>query len=163
DSPNALEYAIGISRQLGSRAAIRADYVFRNYRDFYSQRIDTTTGRAVDSLGTPTDIAIVENTNDLKRKYQGVTILGTYRAGARTDVGGSYTLSRLWGNSDGENQTSGPTTSTAFQYPEYRQESWYRPEGDLGADQRHRSRLWINYGVPKISALTISFLESLSS
>jgi outer membrane receptor for ferrienterochelin and colicin len=163
DSPNALEYAVGISRQLGNRAAIRADYVFRNYRDFYSQRIDTTTGRAVDSLGTPTDVSFVENTNDLKRRYQGLTVSTTYRMSGRTDIGGNYTVSHLWGNFDGENQTSGPITATNFQYPEFRQQSWYSPEGDLGADQRHRSRLWINYGVPKIPALTISFLESMSS
>jgi len=163
DSPNVFEYAIGASRQLGNRAAIRADYVYRNYRDFYSQRIDTTTGRAVDSLGNPTDISIVENTNDLKRRYQGLTLSATYRVSGRTDVGGNYALSRLWGDFDGENITSGPVTSTAFQYPEFRQASWYRPEGDLSADQRHRSRLWINYGVPKVQALTVSVLHTLSS
>jgi outer membrane receptor for ferrienterochelin and colicin len=163
DSPNVFEYAFGVSRQLGNRAAVRADYTYRNYRDFYSQRIDNTTGRAVDSLGNPTDISIVENTNDLKRRYQGLTVSATYRVSGRTDIGGNYTLSRLWGNFDGENQTSGPVNATLFQYPEYRQASWYAPEGDLSADQRHRSRLWINYGVPKIPALTLSFLESMSS
>jgi hypothetical protein len=163
DSPNVLEYAVGVSRQLGNRAAVRADYSFRNYRDFYSQRIDRSTGIGVDNFGNRTDIAIVENTNDLKRRYQGVTVSATYRASGRTDIGGNYTLSHLWGNFDGENQTSGPITNSLFQYPEYRQASWYQPEGDLGADQRHRSRLWINYGVPKISMMTLSILESLSS
>jgi hypothetical protein len=162
-SPNVLEYAAGVSRQLGSRAAIRADYVFRNYRDFYSQRIDLGTGRAVDSLGIPTDIALTENTNDLKRRYQGLTLSTTYRVSGRTDIGGNYTLSRLWGNFDGENITSGPVTATNFQYPEFRQQSWYAPEGDLSSDQRHRARIYVNYGVPKIPALTVSILENLSS
>jgi outer membrane receptor protein involved in Fe transport len=163
DSPNVLEYAAGLSRQLGNRAAVRADYVFRTYRDFYSTRIDRSTGIATDALGHQSDIQFVENTNDLKRKYQGLTLSLTYRLSGRTDVGGNYTLSRLWGNFDGENSTSGPTTSTLFSYPEYRQASWYSPEGDLSADQRHRSRLWINYGVPKIPALTVSVLETMSS
>ena len=163
DSPNALEYSAGITRQLGNRAALRADYVFRNYRDFYSDRVDTSTGIAVNSLGTRFDTRIIENTSDLKRRYSGVTLSATYRVSARTDVGGNYTLSRLWGNFDGENVGSGPVGATLFQYPEYRQASWYAPEGDLSADQRHRSRLWINYGVPKISALTISFLETMAS
>ncbi|HXD73089.1 MAG TPA: TonB-dependent receptor [Vicinamibacterales bacterium] len=162
-SPNVLEYAFGVSRQVSNRAAVRADYVFRNYRDFYSRRIDQTTGRAVDSLGNPTDIAITENTNDLKRRYQGVTVSGTYRMSGRTDIGANYTLSRLWGNFDGENITSGPIPATNFQYPEFRQQSWYAPEGDLSADQRHRARIYLNYGVPKVPALTVSILQNLSS
>jgi hypothetical protein len=163
NSPNALEYATGVSRQLGNRAAIRADYVFRDFRDFYSTRVDTSTGIAVDSLGNRSDIQIVENTNNLKRRYQGLTVQTTYRISGRTDIGGNYTVSRLWGNFDGENVGSGPITAAAFAYPEYKQASWNIPEGDLSADQRHRSRLWINYGVPKITALTISFLENMSS
>ena len=43
-SPNVLAYAVGISRQFQNRAVVRADYSYRDYRDFYSQRIDTTTG-----------------------------------------------------------------------------------------------------------------------
>lgn len=162
-SPHVNEYSMGVSRQLGSRAAVRADYVFRNYRDFYSTRIDQTTGQAVDALGNRTDVGITENSNDLKRRYQGVTVSTTYRVSGRTDVGGNYTLSRLWGNVDGENTTSGPIRDISAQYPEFRLQSWYQPEGDLSADQRHRARLWINYGVPKIPALTISFLENMSS
>jgi hypothetical protein len=163
DSPNALEYGGGISRQLGSRAAVRADYVFRDYRDFYATRVDSTTGIAVDSLGGRSDIQIIENTNNLKRRYQGLTLQATYRVNGRTDVGGNYTLSRLWGNVDGESVASGPTAASAFAYPEYKQASWNIPEGDLSADQRHRSRLFINYGVPKINALTLSLLQTLSS
>jgi hypothetical protein len=51
----------------------------------------------------------------------------------------------------------------AFQYPEYRQLSWYAPEGDLAADQRHRSSIWVNYGVPGIEDLTVSVLQDLAS
>ena len=50
-SPNVIEYATGVNRQVGGRATLRADYVYRNYRDFYSQRIDTTTGKVTNSLG----------------------------------------------------------------------------------------------------------------
>ena len=34
-TPNNIEYAVGVSRQFGARAALRADYVFRDYQDFY--------------------------------------------------------------------------------------------------------------------------------
>jgi len=162
-SPNVRAYAFGISRQIGNRAVVRADYSYRDYHDFYSQRIDTTTGRVSDQLGNPADLAVVENTDALKRKYQGVTTSVTYRVSARTDIGGNYTLSRLWGNFDGENLGSGPVNADLFQYPEYRQQAWFAPIGDLSLDQRHRTTLWINYGVPRVDGLTVSLLDNFAS
>jgi hypothetical protein len=162
-SPNVRAYAFGVSRQIGNRAAVRADYSYRDYHDFYSQRIDTTTGIVTDQLGNRADLAIVENSNLPKRRYSGMTVTTTYRVSARTDVGGNYTLSRLWGNWDGENVGSGPITVDFYQYPEYRDVSWYAPEGDLSADQRHRANLWINYGVHGVNGLTLSLLETIGS
>jgi len=164
-TPNNIEYATGISRQFGSRASMRADYVFRDYRDFYVSRTDLSTGRVTNSVGQQFDLTIIENDseNKYKRRYQGVTGQATYRFGSRTDIGGTYTLSHAWGNLDGENVASGPLTGGAYQYPEYLQESWYFPEGDLVIDQRHRTRLWINYGVPKVDGLTLSLLQALES
>jgi outer membrane receptor protein involved in Fe transport len=162
-SPNVWEYAGGAARQVGSRAAVRADFTYRNYRDFYVNRIDSSTGVAVDSFGNHIDVGVLGNTNDLTRRYAGLTLTGTYRIGGRSDVGGTYTLSRLWGNFDGENVNSGPVGSDAFSYPEYRQMSWYAPEGDLAGDQRHRARLWLNVGVPNVDGLTLSLLQDMSS
>jgi hypothetical protein len=163
-SPNNLEYAVGISRQFGNRAVLRADYAYRDYRDFYASRIDTTTGTVVDQFGNRSDLEIVENSNALKRRYSGVTFSGTYRVSS-IDVGANYTLSRLWGNIDGENVASGPLRGGAglFQYPEYHQDSWFVPEGDLASDQRHRSSMWITYGVPKATGLTVSLLQDFAS
>jgi outer membrane receptor protein involved in Fe transport len=162
-SPNVLAYAFGVSRQFGNKAVIRADYSFRDYKDLYSQRVDRSTGTIVDAFGNVADLAIVENTNDLKRRYSGATVSAKYGFNARTNIGGNYTLSRLWGNFDGENVSTGPLTSNDFQYPEYRQASWYTPTGDLGGDQRHRSTLFLSYGVPKIDGLILSVLEELAS
>jgi hypothetical protein len=142
---------------------VRADYSYRDYRDFYSTRIDRTTGIVVDQFGNRADLGIVENTNDVKRRYSGVTFSGRYRINARSDAGGSYTLSRLWGNFDGENVAGGPLTTDLFQYPEYRQAAWFAPEGDLSADQRHRATLWVNLGVPKVEGLTVSLLQELAT
>jgi outer membrane receptor protein involved in Fe transport len=162
-SPNVLEYASGINRQFGNRAAVRADFVYRKYRDFYAQRTDTSTGQVADAFGQTYDLALYENTNLLKRRYKGVTAQGTYRFGARTDVGATYTLSRTWGNFNGENVVSGPITGLVLSYPEYAQESWNYPEGDLQVDQRHRARLWLNVGVPKLRNLTLSVLQTLET
>ncbi len=162
-SPNVRAYSVGISRQLWNTAALRADYSYRDYHDFYSQRIDTSTGTVVDRFGNPADVSFIENSDALKRRYQALTLSATWRFGARTDVGGNYTLSRLWGNFDGETVASGPVPSDVFQYPEYRQQSWYAPEGDLAEDQRHRANLWINYGVRGVDGLTVSLLETIGS
>src|SRR5581483_10513203 len=163
DSPNNLEYAVGVDRQLGSKAAIRADYVFRDFRDFYVTVLNTATGRVSDQFGKQYDLAVIQNSNDLSRRYQGLSVKATYRFTATTDVGGNYTLSHAWGNVEGENVGSGPITASAFQYLEYKQASWNYPTGDLSIDQRHRSHLWLDYGVPKVDGLTLSVLESIES
>ncbi len=162
-SPNNLEYAVGVNRQFGGKAAVRADYVFRDFRDFYVTVVNTSTGRVQDQFGKSYDLALVQNTNDLTRRYQGLTTQGTYRFSALADVGATYTLSRAWGNVEGENVNSGPTTSAAFSYPEYHQASWDYPVGDLSIDQRNRARMWINYGVPKVNGLTLSALQTVTS
>ena len=158
-SPNVRAFAAGVSRQFGTRVLLRSDFSYRDYRDFYSSRVDLSTGIVVDQFGNRADLAIIENTNDLKRRYAGLTTSGRYRINSRSELGGNYTLSRLWGNFDGENLASGPLTTDLFQYPEYRQASWFAPEGDLASDQRHRASIWFTYGVPKIEGLTVSLLQ----
>ncbi|MGE3956849.1 MAG: TonB-dependent receptor [Vicinamibacterales bacterium] len=162
-SPNVLEYAAGLNRQFGSRASLRADVVYRNYRDFYAERTDTTTGQVTNSIGQRFDLALYENTNLLKRRYKGLTAQGTYRFSPRTDLGATYTLSRTYGNFNGENVVSGPLAALVLSYPEYAQEAWNYPEGDLQVDQRHRARLWLNVGVPAVKNLTVSLLQTLET
>jgi outer membrane receptor protein involved in Fe transport len=162
-SPHVVEYASGVNRQFGSAASLRADFVYRDYRDFYAQRTDTTTGRVTNALGQSFDLTLYENSNVLKRHYKGLTTQGTYRFGARTDAGATYTLSRTWGNFNGENVVSGPVASSVLSYPEYLQESWNYPEGDLQVDQRQRARLWLNAGIPGLKNVTVSLLQTLES
>jgi Carboxypeptidase regulatory-like domain len=162
-SPNVLEYAGGVSRQFGAKAALRADYVYRDYRDFYALQTDTSTGRVTDSLGQSYDLTLVVNSNVPKRQYQALNTQGTYRFNARTDVGGTYTLSHAWGNHEGENVGSGPVQAAFLQYPEYKQASWNYPEGDLQIDQRHRARLWVDYGLPMVEGLSVSAMQILET
>lgn len=169
-SPHSWEYAAGLTRQFNPKIAWRNDVVYRNYSDFYSIRTDLTTGRVVDNrpyaptaaIGVPYDLSVIENTNAVNRQYAGLTSQFTFRPVARVDLGVAYTLSHAWGNFDGES-ASGPAFSDLQQYPEYKQASWYAPEGDLAVDQRHRGRLWLNYGVPKANGVTVSLIESIES
>jgi hypothetical protein len=165
-SPNADEFTVGTSRQLGSRGTLRVDGVWRRYHDFYSQRADTTTGRVTDRVGNSHDLFVVENTNDVKRRYSGLTTQASYRFSERLDVGGNYTLSHLWGNFDGETSGAGPSVAQINAYPEYKRPEWNTPEGDLAADQRHRARIWGTFAsaMPKgAGSLTFGLLQQIGS
>ena len=156
-SPNADEYTIGTSRQLGSRGALRVDGVWRRYHDFYSQRADLTTGSVVDSRGTKFDQHVVENTNAVIRRYSGLSTQATYRISNGIDVAGNYTLSYLWGNFDGETAVNGPSVAQVNAYPEYKRPEWNSPEGYLAADQRHRARVWGTFAAPMPGPGTLTF------
>jgi outer membrane receptor protein involved in Fe transport len=165
-SPNADEYAVGMSRQLGSRGTLRVDGMWRRYHDFYSQRADLDTGKVTDSKNNVYDLFLVENTDDVARRYSGVTTQASYRIGRGLEVGGNYTLSRLWGNFDGETSSAGPSVTQINAFPEYKVPEWNSPEGDLAADQRHRARFWGTY-IPSLpdgaGSLTFGLLQQIGS
>jgi hypothetical protein len=176
DSPAVWEYATGVNRQFGNRATVRADFVYRDYGGFYVQRTDVSTGPATDTrefapasvAGRQYDLTLLENDEDnlLNRQYAGLSMQAQYRAGTRFDFGGNYTISRAWGNVDGETVPNGPIAAgsagreAVLSYPEYRG-AWNYPSGDLSIDQRHRARLWIN--VNPWGGLTLSLLQALES
>jgi outer membrane receptor protein involved in Fe transport len=160
-SPSVLEYAGGVGGQFG-HATLRADVTYRRYDHFYALRTDLTTGRVTDSTGRAYDLSVIENTDTLEREYVGVAFQGTYRPNASLDLGGHYTVSRTWGNVEGET-TNGPAASGALQYPEYKDASWNYPIADLSVDQRHRFRAWITYFPPRLPGLSVSVLQAVES
>jgi hypothetical protein len=162
-SPNVIEYSGGISRTFGARGALRADVTYRDYRDFYVLRTDLSTGRTTDSTGRQYDLTLIENTNNLERQYVGLALQGNFRVGDDLAGGANYTLSRTWGNVEGESVTGGPVASGVLQYPEYKQASWNHPVGDLAVDQRHRVRLWLNYEIPQVTGLGLGVFQILES
>jgi outer membrane receptor protein involved in Fe transport len=166
DSPNVNEWAAGIARQLGGRGSLRADFVYRDYADFYATRTDMSTGRVTDPVAGTFDLTLLENTDVVDRKYKGVTFQANYRFGSRTDVGGNYTLSNASGSFDGETLTSGPVTTDLLSYPEFLEARWNSPEGDLSVDQRHRARLWGTYRIPMgeaIGGIDLGVVQTLES
>ena len=86
-----------------------------------------------------------------------------YRFGRTLDVGAQlHPLAGVWGNFDAETVAGGPTPFD-YRYPEYKQESWNFPDGDLAVDQRHRARFWVNYSPDFAPGLTVSVLQALES
>ncbi|MEO7192779.1 MAG: carboxypeptidase regulatory-like domain-containing protein [Vicinamibacterales bacterium] len=163
-SPHVDELTFGVSQQVGSRAAIRVDFVNRSYADFYATRTDLSTGQVSDEFGQDSDRGVVENTNDLTRQYQGLSVQGLLSI-RRARVGGNYTLSRLHGNVNGETTENGPITSGILGYPEYADRTWAFPEGDLAADQRHRARIWGTYELPwqALGRVSVGVVEQMQS
>jgi outer membrane receptor for ferrienterochelin and colicin len=173
-SPSTIEYTAGVTRRLGDRGLVRLDGVYRDYQDFYSDRVDRTTGQVrVDVVtgqesptGTLLDVTVTENTNDLTRTYKGLNAQLSYRVAERLNVAGNYTLSRTEGSADGETRANGAITSPNAFYAEYREPRWNTPEGVLSIDRRHRARAWAIWDLPTPSALgelSVSVLQSFDS
>jgi hypothetical protein len=164
-SPAVDELAAGVTRRLGTRGVMRVDAVYRDFKDFYATRADTTTGQVTNQLGQAFDVRIIENTNAMTRRYAGLNLAGSFRLGSSLFVGGGYTLSRAWGNVDGENVTSGPTTVGPVFYPEYIDLAWNEPEGDLGTDQRHKARLFATYtrAFDRWGGITVGVIQAMNS
>jgi hypothetical protein len=162
-SPYSNEYSGGVSRTLGNRGTVRVDATYREYRNFYSLRTDTSTGKVQDPLGNVFDLSLIENTSTMKRTYAGLVTQAAYNIGAKLDLGGNYTLSHAYGNLEGET-ASGPSGASLLNYPEYQRAAWTAPEGDLLIDQRHRARIWATYIVPlSPGTLTLGLVEQMAS
>ncbi len=165
-SPSADEFTLGFTRKLGNEGLVRVDYVDRRFHDFYVFRTDGTTGQTVDPYGNPADVTYVENNDSIEHKrYDAVQVQGSYRFAPGLSLGGNYTWSHLRGNFVGENLGSGPITPSDLQYPEYHQQSWYNPDGDLPTDQRHRARLWAVWDVLNTThhRVSLSLLQAFDS
>ncbi len=172
-SPYVREVSAGAEAALGSRGSARADFLYRDYRDSYSGRLDLTTGRtSSDQFGNVYDIEEIGNSNDVQRRYVAAQLQALYRVGARLTLTVTYTWSHLTGNFIGEFNRDSATWAAIDEYPEYKQSRWNAPYGDItgggispfSPDERHRARLWAVYGVPlRVGTLSFSALEAFDS
>jgi hypothetical protein len=152
-SPYAEEISLGVTKRLGSRGIARLDYVNRNYKDGYETIVTTETG-TVDlvALGInwgTVDLGYIQNSDYIKREYDGVSLSLDYRFTDSFRGGLFYTWSETYGNNNGETSGSGPVTNSnnPLYYPEYRDVAWSNPEGLLLTDQTHRGSLYLSWDV----------------
>jgi outer membrane receptor for ferrienterochelin and colicin len=88
-SPYGDEITVGLSKRLGNRGTLRADYVYREYSDFYAQFMTPGQTGFHQDVGTY-DLGIYENESDLlERVYSGLAIRFDYRVGDRWTFGGN--------------------------------------------------------------------------
>ena len=141
-SPYGDEYAIGITKRLGTKGVLRADYVYREYGDFYASEI-IPNRFVVDDIAGPIDVAFYKNEDGvLEREYNAVMLRADYRFNDRLAVGGNYTWSEAKGNWEGETAGSGPVPSGILEYQEYKDPSWHLPVGALNIDMEHKLQLY---------------------
>ncbi len=167
NSPYVQEFTVGYGAQWMQNLVTRVDLVSRDWKAFYAYRVDQTTPQSVDPLGIPHDVAIVENSNLIQRKYRGVQLQTNWRPN-RFNVGVNYTYSTLKGNDDQESSTSGTVgnSPSSIYYSELSNYAQRQPVGYLFQDERHRARAWVGYDVPMprvLGALNISVLQNYDS
>ncbi|HVR44086.1 MAG TPA: carboxypeptidase regulatory-like domain-containing protein [Thermoanaerobaculia bacterium] len=165
-SPHTDEISIGISKRLGARGIVRADYVRREGADFYIDRRDTSIGTVQLPSGQIVDKSVIGNESDqLERVYDGLHTQVRFRISNRLEAGGTWAWSHARGTWNGETGGSGPVRSALGQYPEYRAFEQHLVRGDLDTDQRHRARLWVTWDVLSLGAnrLNLSVLQNYAT
>jgi hypothetical protein len=167
-SPHVNEFTVGAGTQIGANGFVRADYINRNYADFYVLTTNQQTGFVTEpQTGVRSDLKLVTNDNKfLSRKYNAIQGQAQYRLFNRLNLGVNYTYSTLKGNSIGENVGSGPITTGnyVFQYPEFNGFKQNNPVGFLPDDQTHKVRAWASMDQPTlIGNFNFSVLERFDS
>lgn len=165
-SPNMREITVGGGMQVG-KGFFRADYINRDWRDFYATITNLGTGTVINPANNqPVDLNLLGNSDVPKRKYWAAQLQGQYQLPLNFSVGANYTYSKLRGNIEGETGGSGPVTfgGLSVTYPEYQNFAQNAPIGYLNADQRHKLRAWVDYTLgTRIGRFNVGLLERYDS
>lgn len=167
-SPDMREYTVGAGFQIGPNGYFRADYIDRDWGNYYSNTTNLTTGQVTEPrTGAIADLTLVGNTDLFNRTYKAVQMQAQYRFFQRLNLGANYTYSKLKGNAEGEGTAGGPQAEGGwlFQYPEYQGFIQNRPSGYLSGDQTHKLRAWasMDFALGPVGRLNVSALERFDS
>ena len=166
-SPNMREFTVGAGTQIG-KGYLRADYINRDWRDFYANFTSLALGTVVGNpiTGALADLSIIGNSDVPQRKYWGMQFQGQYQLPAGFGLGGNYTYSKLTGNVEGETSGGGPVTfgASSVAYKEFQNFAHNAPTGYLAADQRHKVRGFLTYDIgTRIGHFNIGAIERYDS
>jgi hypothetical protein len=164
-SPNIREITVGAGTQIG-KGFIRADYINRDWRDFYAT-FDVAGNTVVNpATGAQANLNIVGNSSVPTRKYWGAQFQGQYQLPAGFNLGGNYTYSKLTGNIEGETSGGGPVTfgGSSVAFKEFQNFNANAPTGYLQADQRHKARGFLTYDLgTRIGHFNLGIIERYDS
>jgi len=166
-SPHVDELTLGYGVQLRRNAFARFDVIKRDWHDFYGRQLIVSNPTAIDPFGQKSDVGFLINDNSTKRTYRAVQTQGQWRPTSASNVGISYTYSRLRGNDLSE---TGPNATIAnnplkIYYPEYLNYPNRLLTGILPEDTPHRLRLWGGYDfrLGRAGVLTLSGIQFYES
>jgi len=166
-SPSVDEWTIGAGAQIGEKGYFRADFITREWKDFYV--LATEPGDQVENPiveGSFLDVVTTTNdTGELERSYDAIQMQASYRFSNRFSLAGNYTWSEATGNTEGESFGLGPFGDQIASYKEYKAFKQHNPSGYLPNDQTHKARVWLSYDQPigRAGALNFSLLERFDS
>ena len=151
-SPIVKEFTLGVGRDIGQRAFLKATYQFRTWSGFLEDFIQLSNGtvnvnRNGANIGLLTKV-LFDNTDAIDREYQALLLQSNYRLRTNVSLGAHYTLQiKNNGNSNVEAANQPGITSPADDYPEILGPAIdrYVPEGRLADYQRHKLRLYGTY------------------
>jgi hypothetical protein len=147
-SPLTREFTLGIGRELGQRAHVKATYAWRNTSRFVEDFIDLSRGITNIPLVGPATNRVYDNVEDLDRNYQALMIQSGYRLRDNLRVDAHYTAQlKNEGNFVGEGAGQPGIPSAYGNYPEIQGPALDRllPEGRFDNFQRHKLRVATMY------------------
>ena len=147
-SPVTTEYTLGAARTFGARSYAKAVFVQRKTSNFIEEFIMVGNGRTPIVIDGATlgqlDNIVYDNSDEMKREYQALQLMGQHRLTNAISVNGHWTL-QLKNDGNFEGETPSPTGSVYGDYPEMLSLGRSAPEGRLDDFQRHKVRLWADY------------------
>ncbi|MDP9194079.1 MAG: TonB-dependent receptor [Acidobacteriota bacterium] len=163
-SPSVDEYTLGVGTQF-AKGYFRADYIHRDWQDFYTQSASLDIGSVTSSTGARADLFLTHNSDDFERTYDAIELQGQYRLLDRVNIGANYTWSELEGNVVGETTGNGPVSTGGKDfYKEYLGFAQNSPSGFLPQDQTHKLRVWAGIDIPTfLGDFNVSALQRFDS
>jgi hypothetical protein len=147
-SPVTTEYTLGVARTFGARSYAKAVFVQRKTSNFIEEFILLANGKTPIVVNGATlgqlDNILYENSDEMRREYQALQLMGQHRLGNRVSINGHWTL-QLKNDGNFEGETPNPTGSVFGDYPEMLSLARSAPDGRLDDFQRSKVRLWADY------------------
>ena len=169
-TPLTKEWTLQYGLQLGRKGEAKLVYTNRSTSkfldDFYAiPNGRTTVIRDGRTFGT-FDNAIIRNTDEPQREYQGIQLQSSYRITDHWLVSGHYTHQlRNHGTFEGEGTNTPGSYSIIGDYPEVYVLARNNPDGRLNDYQKHKIRAWTtyNFGFGRFGDLDLGALYRFNS
>lgn len=178
------EFTFGFQRSYDNGSSLRMTYVNRSWKRSWAISQDYAKDQMVliedpTKSGLPSmysQVTHVFNSDELKREYQSLEMDFTVRTKGVWTWGGNWTYSRLTGNDEGGEQTTGSVLFDASPRQYFYQRRYltgqlglsdnvFAPNGRLYGDVTHRGRLWATAVLPvgKDGQVSFSWLVRYST